>query len=139
MALGLPVGVHGRVLEVDALVPHACGELEGTLLVGEPSPLPVHARDVPGARLHQGVQSPEVEGEHVEVEIDGRRLRSAVTVAGGVAYVTLGRTTVTLPVKSAPGTTRMRVSPLPSAANRVALASETVPKFFQVFPPSVLL
>ncbi|MEO0492838.1 MAG: biotin/lipoyl-containing protein, partial [Actinomycetota bacterium] len=35
----------------------------------------------------------------VEVEIDGRRLRAAVTVAAGVAYVTLGRTTVTLPVK----------------------------------------
>lgn len=37
--------------------------------------------------------------DDIELEIDGRRLRAAVTVADGVGYVTLGRTTVTLPVK----------------------------------------
>jgi propionyl-CoA carboxylase alpha chain len=37
--------------------------------------------------------------EDVEVEIDGRRLRAAVTVAADVAYVTFGQTTVTLTVK----------------------------------------
>ena len=37
--------------------------------------------------------------DDIELEIDGRRLRAAVTVADGVSYVTLGRTTVTLPVK----------------------------------------
>jgi len=34
----------------------------------------------------------------VEVEIEGRRLRAAVTVADEVAYVTLGRTTLTMPI-----------------------------------------
>lgn len=37
--------------------------------------------------------------DDIELEIDGRRLRAAVTVADGVGYVTLGRPTVTLPVK----------------------------------------
>ena len=37
--------------------------------------------------------------DDIELEIDGRRLRAAVTVADGVGYVTLGRTTVTLSVK----------------------------------------
>ncbi|MEC7375875.1 MAG: biotin carboxylase N-terminal domain-containing protein [Actinomycetota bacterium] len=37
--------------------------------------------------------------DDIELEIDGRRLRAAVTVADGVGYVTLGRTTVTLLVK----------------------------------------
>ena len=37
--------------------------------------------------------------DDIELEIDGRRLRAAVTVADGVGYVTLGRTTVTLPVR----------------------------------------
>ncbi len=37
--------------------------------------------------------------DDIEVEIDGRRLRAPVTLAADVVYVTLGRTTVCLPVK----------------------------------------
>ena len=63
--------------------------------------------------------------DDVEVEIDGRRLRAAVTVAGGVAYVTLGRTTVTLPVVprfTVPGSelpTGGLVAPMPGAVIEV--------------------
>ncbi|MEK9526040.1 MAG: biotin carboxylase N-terminal domain-containing protein [Acidimicrobiaceae bacterium] len=59
--------------------------------------------------------------DDIELEIDGRRLRAAVTVADGVGYVTLGRTTVTLPVKprfAVPGSelpTGGLVAPMPGS------------------------
>ncbi len=59
--------------------------------------------------------------DDIELEVDGRRLRSAVTVADGVGYVTLGRTTVTLPVKprfAVPGSelpTGGLVAPMPGS------------------------
>lgn len=59
--------------------------------------------------------------DDIEVEVDGRRLRAAVTVADGVGYVTLGRTTVTLPVKprfAVPGSelpTGGLVAPMPGS------------------------
>ena len=59
--------------------------------------------------------------DDIELEVDGRRLRAAVTVADGVGYVTLGRTTVTLPVKprfAVPGSelpTGGLVAPMPGS------------------------
>ncbi len=59
--------------------------------------------------------------DDIELEVDGRRLRAAVTVADGVGYVTLGRTTVTLPVKprfAVPGSERPTgglVAPMPGS------------------------
>ena len=59
--------------------------------------------------------------DDIELEIDGRRLRAAVTVADGVGYVTLERTTVTLPVKprfAVPGSelpTGGLVAPMPGS------------------------
>lgn len=59
--------------------------------------------------------------DDIEVEIDGRRLRAAVTVVNGVGYVTLGRTTLTLPVKprfATPGSeipTGGLVAPMPGS------------------------
>lgn len=67
--------------------------------------------------------------DDLEVEIDGRRLRAAVTVAGGVAYVTLGRTTVTLPVKprfTIPGSelpTGGLVAPMPGSVIELRCAA----------------
>ena len=64
----------------------------------------------------------------VEVEIDGRRLRAAVTVAAGTAYVTLGRTTVTLPIVprfTVPGSELPSgglVAPMPGAVIEVRCA-----------------
>ena len=66
--------------------------------------------------------------DDVEVEIDGRRLRAAVTVAGDVAYVTLGRTTVTLPISprfTVPGSelpTGGLVAPMPGSVVEVRCA-----------------
>jgi len=59
--------------------------------------------------------------DDIELEVDGRRLRAAVTVADGVGYVTPGRTTVTLPVKprfAVPGSelpTGGLVAPMPGS------------------------
>ena len=59
--------------------------------------------------------------DEVEVEIDGRRLRAAVTVADGVALVTLGRTTVPLSITprfTVPGSeppTGGLIAPMPGA------------------------
>ena len=64
----------------------------------------------------------------VEVEIDGRRLRADVTVAEGVAHVTLGGTTVALPVVprfAIPGSelpTGGLVAPMPGAVIEVRCA-----------------
>ncbi len=63
--------------------------------------------------------------DDIEVEIDRRRLRAAVTVEAGVAYVTLGRTTVTLLVKprfTVPGSelpTGGLVAPMPGSVVEV--------------------